>query len=259
MNILVGEGITKSFGGVTANKDISFHLAKGEILGLIGPNGSGKTTLINIVAGNIKPDKGKIQFEGKDLTGLKPYHICRLGITRTYQVVQPFSGMTVLETVAAGTMFGRNPQGSMASAARKAAGVLELVHLQGKTHELAEELTVADLKKLELAKALSGDPKVLLLDEVMAGLTPREIDEAMALILKIRESGVTIFIVEHVMKAVMGISDRIMVLHQGSLMATGTPQEITRNEKVIQAYLGEKFAQRKKKSIEGGAHAIVRS
>jgi len=259
MNILVGEGITKSFGGVTANKDITFHLEKGEILGLIGPNGSGKTTLINIVAGNIRPDRGKIQFEGRDLTGLKSYHICHLGITRTYQVVQPFAGMTVLETVAAGTMFGRNPQGNMASAARKAREVLELVHLQDKTQELAEELTVADLKKLELAKALSGSPKVLLLDEVMAGLTPREIDEAMALTLKIRKGGVTIFIVEHVMKAVMGISDRIMVLHQGSLMATGTPQEITRNEKVIQAYLGEKFAQKKKKSKEGGSNATVRS
>ena len=259
MKILEGEGITKHFGGVTANKDIHFHLGKGEILGLIGPNGSGKTTLINIVGGNIKPDKGRIQFEGMDMIGLKPYHICRLGISRTYQVVQPFAGMTVRETVVAGTMFGRNPQRSMALAMRKAEEVLELVHLQDKTHELAEELTVADLKKLELAKALSGDPKVLLLDEVMAGLTPREIDEAMALTLKIRKSGVTIFIVEHVMKAVMGISDRIMVLHQGSLMATGTPQEIIRNESVIHAYLGEKYAQKKRVSKEGESNAIVRS
>jgi branched-chain amino acid transport system ATP-binding protein len=237
MNILEGEGITKHFGGVTANKDIHFDLGKGEILGLIGPNGSGKTTLINIVGGNIKPDKGRIQFEGMDMIGLKPYHICRLGISRTYQVVQPFAGMTVRETVVVGAMFGRNPQRSMALAIRKAEEVLELVHLQDKTHELAEELT----------------------DEVMAGLTPREIDEAMALTLKIRKSGVTIFIVEHVMKAVMGISDRIMVLHQGSLMATGTPQEIVRNESVIQAYLGEKYAQKKRVGKEGESNAIVRS
>jgi branched-chain amino acid transport system ATP-binding protein len=245
MKILEGEGITKHFGGVVANKDISFYLEEREVLGLIGPNGSGKTTLINIVGGNIRPDRGQVRFEGRDISGLKPYHICRLGISRTYQVVQPFSGMTVRETVVAGTLFGRSPQKTMQPAIKKAEEVLELVHLQDKVDELAEELTVADLKKLELAKALSGDPKVLLLDEVMAGLTPREIDEAMGLTLKIRKKGVTIFIVEHVMKAVMGISDRVMVLHQGSLMATGTPQEITRNESVIKAYLGEKYAQKR--------------
>ncbi len=257
MIILKGEGITKHFGGVTANKDIDFYIEKGEILGLIGPNGSGKTTLINIVGGNIKPDRGRSQFDGMDMIGLKPYQICRLGISRTYQVVQPFAGMTVRENVVAGTMFGRNPHKNMVSAVRKAEEVLELVHLQDKRHEFAEELTVADLKKLELAKALSGDPKVLLLDEVMAGLTPREIDEAMALTLKIRKGGTTIFIVEHVMKAVMGISDRIMVLHQGTLMATGTPQEIIRNESVIQAYLGEKYAQKKKASKEGESDAFI--
>jgi branched-chain amino acid transport system ATP-binding protein len=241
MKILEGEGITKNFGGVIANRDISFFLEEREILGLIGPNGSGKTTLINIVGGNIKPDRGEIRFEGKNIIGLKPYRICRLGICRTYQVVQPFSGMTVRETVVAGTLFGRTPPDNMPMAHRKAAEVLESVNLLEKSDEPVEELTVADLKKLELAKALSGDPKVLLLDEVMAGLTPREIDEAMELILGIRERGVTIFIVEHVMKAVMGISDRVMVLHQGMRMATGVPQEIIRNEGVIKAYLGEKY------------------
>jgi branched-chain amino acid transport system ATP-binding protein len=252
MKILEGEGITKNFGGVIANRDISFFLEEGEILGLIGPNGSGKTTLINIVGGNVEPDKGEIRFEGRNIVGLKPYRICRLGICRTYQVVQPFSGMTVRETVVTCTLFGRTRPKNMPMAMKKAGEVLESVNLQEKSDELVGELTVADLKKLELAKALSGDPKVLLLDEVMAGLTPREIDEAMELTLKIRESGVTIFIVEHVMKAVMGISDRVMVLHQGTLMATGAPQEIIRNESVIKAYLGEKYAEKKRGSKGAG-------
>jgi branched-chain amino acid transport system ATP-binding protein len=252
MKILEGEGITKNFEGVIANKDISFFLEEGEILGLIGPNGSGKTTLINIVGGNVRPDKGEIRFEGKNIVGLKPYRICRLGICRTYQVVQPFSGMTARETVVAGALFGRTPPKNMSMAMKKAGEVLEWVNLQEKSDDLVEELTAADLKKLELAKALSGDPKVLLLDEVMAGLTPREIDEAMELILKVRARGVTIFIVEHVMKAVMGISDRVMLLHQGMLMATGAPQEIIRNDSAIKAYLGEKYAEKKRGSKGAG-------
>lgn len=257
MKILEAEGITKHFGGVTANKEIRFDLEEGEILGLIGPNGSGKTTLINIVGGNIRPDKGEIRFQGQNIVGLKPYHICRLGISRTYQVVQPFSGMTVLETVVAGTLFGRNPQKGVGPAVEKAERVLASVHLQDKINEPVEELTVADLKKLELAKALSGDPKVLLLDEVMAGLTPREIDDAMELVRRIRDGGVTIFIVEHVMKAVMGVSNRVMVLHQGMLMATGTPQEIIQNESVIKAYLGEKYAEKKRAGREVESDAPI--
>jgi branched-chain amino acid transport system ATP-binding protein len=245
MKILEAAGLTKRFGGLWANRDISFHIGEGEILGLIGPNGSGKTTLINILGGNYQADQGSILFAGKHIAGLKPYEICRLGISRTYQVVQPFAGMTVLENVIAGALFGRQGH-PMKEALPKAEEVIARVHLQDKMRDLAEELTVADLKRLELAKALSGDPKLLLLDEVMAGLTPKETDEAMELVLAVRKSGVTIFIVEHVMKALMGISDRVMVLHQGSLMATGTPQEIINNDHVIQAYLGEKFAQKKR-------------
>jgi len=250
MRILEAEGVTKNFGGVCANRDITFFIEEGEILGLIGPNGSGKTTLINCIGGNERPDKGSIKFEGRTIVGLRPYQICRLGISRTYQVVQPFAGMTVRENVVAGALFGRNPHQSMKTASRKAEEVLEMVHLQEKLEERAEDLTIVDLKRLELAKALVGEPKILLLDEVMAGLTPRETDDAMELTLKIRKSGITLFIVEHVMKAVMGISDRVMALHHGSLMATGTPQEIIKNERVIQAYLGEKFAKKMKRDKE---------
>jgi branched-chain amino acid transport system ATP-binding protein len=245
MNILEAKGITKSFGGVTANRDISFHIEEGEILGLIGPNGSGKTTLINVLGGIFRPDKGSIQFEGREIAGLKPYHICRMGISRTFQVVQPFMGMTVRENVIAGALFGRNHGQGLKKAIQETARILDTVHLAEKAHEQVADLITADRKKLELAKALGGDPKLLFLDEVMAGLNLKEIDDAMDLIFKIRKSGVTILVVEHVMKAVMGISDRIMVLHQGSLMATGTPQEVSRDENVVKAYLGEKVHERK--------------
>ena len=246
MNILEAKSVVKSFGGVFANMDVSFNVQKGEILGLIGPNGSGKTTLINNISGNIKADKGSIRFEGKEIVGLKPHTICHLGISRTYQVVQPFIGMTVLENTVAGALFGRQSGlRSLKTATAKANEVLDTVHLSEKANELAEDLITADQKKLELAKVLAGEPKLLLLDEVMAGLTLKEIEDAMELIMKIRENGITLFVVEHVMKAVMGISDRVMVLHQGSLMATGTPQEISRNERVIEAYLGAKYIERK--------------
>ena len=252
MKILEGEGITKNFGGVAANRNVSFHIEEREILGLIGPNGAGKTTLINCLGGKERPDKGSIKFEGRNIVGLKPYQICHLGISRTYQVVQPFVGMTVRENVLAGTLFGRSRQKSMRMAIEKVGEILEMVHLHEKAEERAEDLTVVDLKRLELGKALAGEPKLLLLDEVMAGLNPKETDDAMELTLGIRKRGVTIFIVEHVMKAVMGISDRVMVLHQGSVLATGKPQEITKDENVIKAYLGEKFAQRKMtKTMEG--------
>jgi branched-chain amino acid transport system ATP-binding protein len=248
MRILEGEGITKNFGGVSANTDISFFIEAGEILGLIGPNGAGKTTLINCLSGNERPDRGTIAFQGRNIVGLKPYRICHLGISRTYQVVQPFTGMTVRENVLAGALFGGKRHDNMKTAAARVEAILGMVHLQDRAEQRAEDLTVVDLKRLELGKALAGEPKLLMLDEVMAGLNPKEIDDAMELTLKIRQQGITIFIVEHVMKAVMGISDRIIVLHQGSILATGKPNDISKDENVIRAYLGEKFA--KKKTIK---------
>jgi branched-chain amino acid transport system ATP-binding protein len=238
--ILEAEKISKKFGGLQANKEIDFFLNKGEILGLIGPNGSGKSTLINILSGNLKPDEGIIKFKDSKISGLQPYQICKLGISRTYQTTLPFKGMKVIENVTAGFLFGKNTY-KFSIAKNKALNLLEIVGLQEKADTFAEDLTGADVKRLELAKALAGEPELLLLDEVMAGLNLREISDAMDLIVKIRDGGVTILVVEHVMKAVMGISDRIMVLQSGSLIASGSPNEICSNQQVISAYLGAKF------------------
>jgi branched-chain amino acid transport system ATP-binding protein len=238
--ILETENISKKFGGLQANEKISFYINKGEILGLIGPNGSGKSTLINILSGNLKPDEGRITFKGMTINGLQPHKICKLGLSRTYQTALPFKGMKVVENVTAGFLFGKNDY-KLQTAINKASDLLKVVGLEEKLDSLAEDLTGADIKRLELAKALAGEPDLLLLDEVMAGLNLKEIDNAMELIIKIKNSGVTVLVVEHVMKAVMGISERIMVLQSGRLIASGTPNEICSNERVISAYLGAKF------------------
>ncbi len=240
--ILEAKNISKSFGGLKANDQISFLVKTGEILGLIGPNGSGKSTLINIISGSIKPDKGNIKLKDHFITGLAPNKICKLGISRTYQTALPFNGMKVLENVTAGYLFGKNKY-SIRESKIKASELIEIVGLHERSESLAEDLTGADVKRLELAKALSGEPDLLLLDEVMAGLNLKEIDDAMKLVNKINQKGVTILMVEHVMKAVMGISDRIMVLQSGSLIAEGKPKEILSNQKVINAYLGAKYCQ----------------
>lgn len=245
------QNVTKHFGGLAANKDISFDVEKGEVVGLIGPNGSGKTTLINVITGNYTADRGSIRFDEHELTGMNPYAINRLGVARTYQVVQPFVGMSVRENVVAGVLFGRTGKGrKMKEAWEKADDVLELCHMHEKKNELVENLTIADIKRLEIAKAMATDPYLLLLDEVMAGLTAKEVDDALELINKINRMGITLLVVEHVMRAVMSISQRVVVLHQGMLMAMGTPEMVVKDEKVIKAYLGEKYTLRRKKRGE---------
>ena len=246
--LLEVENVSKYFGGLGANENLTFNIRAGEIIGLIGPNGSGKTTLINVITGNYPADSGRIRFRGRDIIGLTPYAINRLGIARTYQVVQPFVGMSVQENVATGALFGRSGKNrTIKAAVEKADELLALCHMMEKRDELVENLTIADVKRLEIAKAMTTDPYLLLLDEVMAGLNPREIEDALEMIGKINKMGVTLLVVEHVMKAVMAISHRVIVLHQGRLMAIGNPEAIVKDEQVIKAYLGEKYSIRRKK------------
>ncbi len=243
--LLEGEGVSKYFGGLAALADLNFQVRKGEIVGLIGPNGAGKTTLINVITGISSVSKGKVRFKGEDITYAKPHHIGQMGIARTFQIVKPFSGMTLGENVLIGALFGKSDmKRTMPEALKKVAEVLNFVGLTKKKDVAVEGTTLPDRKRLELAKALAMEPELLLLDEVMAGLTPKETEDVMALVKELQRGGITILVIEHVMKAIMGISDRIIVLHQGESIAEGTPDEISRNEKVIAAYLGARYAKR---------------
>jgi branched-chain amino acid transport system ATP-binding protein len=243
--ILEARGITKRFGGLAAVDGIDLTIRKGEILGVIGPNGAGKTTFVNCVTGLDKPTSGTILFNGQDITKTPSYRIGHLGMARTFQVVKPLRQLTVRENVATGAMFGARGKGRTAAQARRAADeVLERIGLADMRDRTATELTIPDLKRLELAKALAMEPQLLFLDEVMAGLNQAEIEKAMETILAINRSGVTLFVIEHVMKAIMGISDRLVVLHYGRMIAEGHPQDIVENPAVIEAYLGERFARR---------------
>jgi branched-chain amino acid transport system ATP-binding protein len=243
--ILEVRGITKRFGGLAAVDGVDLAIRKGEILGVIGPNGAGKTTFVNCVTGLDKPTSGTIVFNGQDITKTPSYRIGHLGMARTFQVAKPLRELTVRENVATGAMFGARGRGRSAAQARHAADeVLERVGLADLRDRIATELTVPDLKRLELGKALAMDPELLFLDEVMAGLNQAEIEKAMELILSINRTGVTLFVIEHVMKAIMGISDRLVVLHFGRKIAEGDPREIVENPAVIEAYLGERFARR---------------
>jgi len=240
--ILEGKKVTKYFGGLAAVKNVDFHLKKGEILGLIGPNGAGKTTLFNCICGIYKPTSGSVILKGEDITGLKPHQICTKGIGRTFQVVMPFTNMTALENVMVSVFAGKSGIKDMEEARREATKWLEFVGIAEKKDFLARSLTLADRKALEMARALATWPEMLLLDEVVAGLNPTETAETMERINKVRdELGITILMVEHVMKAVMGVSERIMVLHHGEKIVEGTPREIAEDKKVIEAYLGEKY------------------
>jgi branched-chain amino acid transport system ATP-binding protein len=240
MPILEGKGVTKYFGGLAAVSNVDFTVEQGEVLGLIGPNGAGKTTLFNLISAALVLKSGIIRFKGEDITGLKPYKICRMGVARTFQSVKVFANMPVLDNVVLGSFFGRSTGMSSADAAREAAELLEFVGLSAVKTTPAKDLTLANQKRLEVARALTTNPELLLLDETMAGLNPAEVAQAMKLVTKIRDKGITIIMIEHVMKAIMNVCERIMVLHHGQKIAEGTPQEIATSETVIRVYLGEK-------------------
>jgi len=232
-------GLSKRFGGLAANNDIHFSVEEGEIVSVIGPNGAGKSTLFNCVTGFYKPNAGSVTFFGRDITGMRASKVCKLGIARTFQIVEVVSEMTVLENVTTGALlhFGR-----IKPAKEKANEILSFAGLYEKRDFLGTELTIADKKRLEVSMALATRPRLLMLDEAMAGLTKVELREILELLRKIRNEGMTLVIVEHVMEAVMQISDRVVVLNSGKKIMEGTPKEVVSNREVIQAYLGEKYS-----------------
>ncbi len=242
MAILEGKAITKRFAGLIAINEVDFHIEAKEILGLIGPNGAGKTTLVNVIAGVFAPSEGDVYFKGKTISGKKPHQIGRLGISRTFQIVKPFPGMTVKENAAVGAMYGAGGKNKSAKEAiQRAEEILEFVGLSDQMSKSADQLNVVSRKRLEMAKALAMEPELVLFDEVMAGLNFSEIDQAVELIKKIRGSGITILIIEHVMRAIKSVCDRIFVLHHGEKIAEGPVAEVLNDENVIKAYLGRRY------------------
>jgi branched-chain amino acid transport system ATP-binding protein len=239
MPILEGQGVTKYFGGLAAVSKVDFAVDQGEIVGLIGPNGAGKTTLFNLISAALPLSSGEIRFKGQKLNGLKPHRICQMGIARTFQETKVFANMPVLQNALVGAFYGGQGHISTADAAREASQALEFVGLSTMSAAPINDLTLVCQKRVEVARALATKPEVLLLDELMAGLTPAEVSDAMELVTKIRDKGITIFMVEHVMKAIMGISSRVMVLHHGEKIAEGTCNEISCNKTVIDIYLGK--------------------
>ena len=233
------QGVSKYFGGLQANEDISFLVERGEIVSIIGPNGAGKSTLFSCVTGFHRVDKGRVLFKGRDITKRKPHAIARFGIVRTFQIVQVISDMTVLENVMTGGFLRR---ARVDDVRRKAEEVLDFTGLMEKRSYNALELTISDKKRLEVSMALAMDPELLMLDESMAGLTPVELRQIIELIRKVRASSVTVVVVEHVMEAVMELSDRVIVLNSGRKIMEGTPKEVVANPEVKRAYLGERYS-----------------
>jgi branched-chain amino acid transport system ATP-binding protein len=238
MPILEAEGLHKSFGGLTAVSNVDIRVDEGEILGLIGPNGAGKTTLFNLLSGAVPMDSGTVAFEGRKINGMSSNRICRLGIGRSFQAAKNFSGMPVYRNVLMGALFGK-PGRSAEQAGRIADEALDFVGLSELRDSGVPDIPLAYQKRVEVARALATTPKLLMLDEMMAGLNPAEVEDAMALVNRIRDAGITIVMIEHVMKAIMSICDRIVVLHHGAKLAEGSPQEISANKTVIEVYLGE--------------------
>ncbi len=250
------EKVTKRFGGLVALDSVNLHVKKGEIVGLIGPNGAGKTTMFNAINGSFGITSGRIVYEGKDITGLTPHERCQIGIGRTFQITKPFGGMTVLENVAVGAIFGQKNRGNVLSrtlmqkSLSEAEDILEMMNFSKKKDVMAATLNVPERKRLEICRALATKPQLLLLDEVIAGLNPSEVGGMVELVKHVNELGVTILMIEHVMKAVMRLSHRLYVLSFGKLIAEGTPQEIVENPTVIEAYLG-KLGQKEAAHVKG--------
>ena len=242
MSFLTVEGLCKSFGGLKAINNLDFHVEEGEIVGIIGPNGSGKTTSLNLLTGFLKPNTGKITFRGQDITGLPRHRICQKGIARTFQLSKPFLDFTALQNVMVGRAYGQEPSENMKTAAIESMDILELVGLKSNAEILVKDLTVMDRKRLELARALATRPAMLLLDELLAGLNLAEADDACKLIKRIRDSKIAIIMVEHIVKAVTCVSDRIIVLNMGEKIAEGSPEEMIHHPKVIEVYLGKSHA-----------------
>ncbi len=237
--LLEVKGLTKAFGGLVAVRGVDLIVQEGEILGLIGPNGSGKTTSFNLISGFLKPDTGQILFGGKEITGLKPHKVCQSGIARTFQLTRPFAGMTALQNVLLGRMYGGDPIGNRKKAEEECGSLLEFVGLGGRARASASSFGVVDRKRLEVARALATKPKLLLLDEMMSGLNPTEMEEAIRLVRDIGQRGITLMVVEHVMKAIVDLSGRLIVLNYGEKIAEGEPREVLANPTVVEAYLGE--------------------
>jgi len=240
--LLETNNLTKSFGGLIAVKNVSLNIKDREIVGLVGPNGAGKSTLLSLISGQFHPDTGSIIFADTDITRMPSHKVCKLGITKTFQLIHSFPEMTALENVMIGALFGDVDNGNMNTAKQKALELLQFVNFSSnKVHLPVKNLNLMELKYIQLARALATNPRLILLDEITTGLNPKESQQAIELIKKIRSNGISVLMVEHIMRVIMGVSDRIIVLDYGEKIADGTPEEIANNEKVIESYLGEKY------------------